>query len=131
MITTVKTSKSHFYDKYVLMCKAHNFPELKIENIDEVYVQFKDDILTYSIFLYNTGSGMCLLGYPLSNLSVDSNFRKGCLDKLFEDMEKICKKKGYNLIWTVSATERVINSLKVNGYQKGDKNVQTYIKVVS
>lgn len=131
MITTEKINKLDFYDMYVLMSKAHNFPVLRIENIDEVYVQHKDNLLTYSIFLYNTGSGMCLLGYPLSNKEVGYKLREGCLDKLFVDMEKICKEKGYNLIWTISSTERVIESLKENGYQKGDENVQTYIKVVS
>ena len=131
MIEIEKINKLDFYDMYVLMCKAHNFPALHVDNIDEVYVQFKENTLTYSIFLYNKGSGMCLLGFPLSNLSVSSIFREGCLDKLFVDMEEICKKKGYNLIWTVSATDRVIESLESNGYRKGDESVQTYIKVVS
>jgi len=127
----VKVDKEKFYDMYVKMCKMHNFPPLLLNNIEEVFVHFKDNLLTHSCFLWNTGSEMCMIGFPLSNLALPESFREGCLTKLLTGIEEICKEKGYKLIWTTSATKRVIDSLEEIGYQKGDENVQTYIKVVS
>ena len=116
---------------YVDLCRMHEFPALNIENIDEVFVHFKDNVITHSCFLWNTGSKMALIGFPLSNLALPSGFREGCLDVFIEEICQQLLKSGYNVIWTTSATDRVINSLESNGFVKGDEKVETYIKVVS
>lgn len=126
---TVKVDKIHYYDMYKKLCEMHKFPALHIDNIEEVFVHFKEGLVTHSCFKWNTGSKICILGFPLSNLGIGSKYRKGCLSKFFKDMVEQCTEDGYNLIWTTSGTERIIEVLEENGFTHADKNVQQYIKI--
>lgn len=126
---TVRVDKEMYYQMYTDICKMHKFSALHIDNIDEVFVYFKGGVVIYSCFKWNTGSKICILGFPLSNLAVKSEFRKGSLTKFFKDMVEQCTEDGYNLIWTTSGTERIIEVLKENGFTHADENVQQYIKI--
>ncbi len=131
MRKTKRLQLDKFYPIYVEMCKAHDFGIMPIKSIDEAYGIFEDDKLLYSIFVYPTFSDMALLGFPVSNKAIDSKYREGALDQMFNDLSDIFADRGYRILWTTSATERVIDSLKSTKFQLGDKNVDTYIKVLS
>ena len=125
---TVKVDKESMYQMYKDMCSLHEFPVLNIENIDEVFVHFKDRVITHFCFVWNTNSKMALMGFPISNLAIPSEFREGCLDNMIDGICCQLKEDGYNIAWTTSSTERVISSLEKNGFARGDEAVHTYIK---
>ncbi len=133
MIEFNKTKKENFYLVYKSMCESHGFPALHIDNIEEVFICKKDGLLVYSCFKWNTGSAMCMIGFPVSNLDlvVPKGFKDGLLQKFFGYISEVCKSEGYSIIWTTSATKRVERALSKSDFQKGDQNVNTYIKVLS
>jgi len=130
-MSTVRLDVEGHYSLYENMCKGHNFPPLPKESVDELFCYLVNGVPMYTCLLWNTYSNMCLLGFPVSNLEVPTEKREGMLSSFLSGIEDWCKDEGYNLIWTTSSTERVIKSLEELGYQKGDQNVQTYIKLVS
>lgn len=118
-----------FYNTYEDWCNEHKFPTILRSNVeDEVFVCYNDSTPIYSIFLWNTGSTMCLVGWPASNPFVPMAFKKGGLDYLLKGMCVYLKKRGYKLAWTVSGTERVMKSLKKAGFTLADQNINQYIK---
>ena len=74
-----------------------------------------------------------MIGFPVSNLDlvVPKGFKDGLLQKFFGYISEVCKSEGYSIIWTTSATKRVERALSKSDFQKGDQNVNTYIKVLS
>ena len=131
MIEFNKTKKEGFYTVYKSMCEAHQFPAMHIDNIEDVFICKREGLLMYSCFKWNTGSGMCMIGFPVSNLYAPKELREGLLPKFLNYISDVCKSEGYNIIWTTSATERVERALSETDFQKGDQNVNTYIKVLS
>ena len=134
MSFTLKIEKrEEFYPIYVKWCKLHGFPEITSAWFPEnAFVAYKNDIACHGIWFWNTDSALALVGYPISNKEADSEFKKGGLDFLYQEVEKYAKKEGYVSICTYSHNERptVIESLKNNGYLVGDTNVVNLIKIL-
>lgn len=128
---TKRVFKEDYYYVYCKLAEGHNFPALHYDSVDEIFIYEQDEEVMYTCLLWNTYSNMCLLGFPVSNLSIPTEQREGMLTKFIKGIEDWCKEEGYKIIWTTSATDRVIKTLEELGFGKGDENVQTYIKVVS
>ena len=131
MIEFNKTPKEDFYYVYKSTCEAHGFPAMHIDNIEEVFICKREGLLMYSCLKWNTGSAMCMIGFPISNLYAPKELREGLLPKFFNYISEVAKSEGYNIVWTTSATERVERALSETDFQKGDETANTYIKVLS
>ena len=119
-----------FWPSYLLWSEGKSFPAVHRDNVEEVIVCRKAGTLIYSCFVWNTNSKMCLIGIPLGNPNVSSDFRRGGLTELFKGMELILKERGYTKIWTTSNTWSVMRSLDKRGFIKADPNVHVYIKML-
>lgn len=120
----------YFYPTYELWCSGHKFPRLWIENIEESFVCFMDKEPIYNVFFWSTKSKICVLGFPVSNPSISYKEREGGLEYLIDKVSQYAKEKGFSLMWTTSATERVIESLNKTGFKLGDTNINQYSKVL-
>lgn len=123
-------SVDDFWNAYVMWSEERGFPVLARENVEEVIVCRREGTMIYSCFVWNTGSKMCMVGFPLGNPFVDKEFREGGLRKLFIGMEHILKKRGYGKVWTTSGTWSVMSCLEELDYIKADPNVHVYIKMI-
>lgn len=119
------------YETYCKMAEGHKFPPIPLKVIDEILAYVEGDEILYTCFVWNAGSKMTLIGFPVSNLDVDYSRRKGKLDVFIEGIVKYCKDKGTVIIWTTSGTERIMDSLDLNGFSLGDEGVNLYLNLVN
>lgn len=120
--------KELFYPTYENWCAAREFPAIKISQIDSVFVCFKGDVAIYSCFFWNTNSAFCVIGFPLSNPHIKYEEKQGGLKFMFDEIARIAKEGGYEIIWTTSDTERVIESMVESGFKTADVKVDQYYK---
>lgn len=117
-----------FYPMYKKWCCLHNFPILEEQNTPQyIYITYNDqNTPIYCCFLWNTDSRMCIIGYPVSNPEVEYKEKEGGLEHLFQTIKENIAGI-YDLIWTTSATPRIIEVLEKVGFELGDQNVNHYI----
>lgn len=120
--------KEAFYPTYENWCAMRNFPCIPIRQIDSVFVCFKGDVAIYSCFFWNTNSTFCVIGFPFSNPHVKYEDKKGGLEFMFEEMSKVAKDGGYEIMWTTSDTGRVIEGMTGAGFKVADTKVDQYYK---
>ena len=119
-----------FFPTFTQWSLKQGFPTLHIDNVEEVFVCSVDDTDVYSCFVWNTGSAMCLVGFPVKNPFVPYKVREGGLQVLFSKMAEALKKRGYTKMWTTSGTKQVEQALKENDFTLADTNVNVYIKLM-
>ncbi len=89
----------------------------------------KDGNKVCAIFLYPVnGAEICVLGWPVSNPSVERETRNEAMDLLFEQAHTQAKEMGYTMIWTTSGTKPIQDRLAKHGYTDGDTNINQYWK---
>lgn len=117
-----------FYETYQNWCSVRKFPCIPIRQIDSVFVCFKGSIAIYSCFFWNTNSTFGVVGFPFSNPHVPYDNKKGGMKFLFDEISRISKEAGYEIIWTTSDTPRVIESMIESGFKVADTQVDQYYK---
>jgi len=120
-----------YYEQYSEMAESHGFPPMPLVTIDEMLAYVEDGEILYTCFVWNAGSVMSIIGFPVSNLKVDYSKRKGKLNEFIKGIVEYCKNKGSMIVWTTSGTDRVIDSLDSNGFILGDKNVNLYLNYIN
>jgi len=71
-------------------------------------------------------SNTAWIGFPLKNPDSTKEEREGGLTYLLEESTHYLKNKGYNFIWTTSATPPVVEALKEANFKEGDTNINQY-----
>lgn len=127
----VKLTKTK--DSYNMMkswWEGHGFPTVSPSILPEsTFVCYnEEDIAVYSMCFYNTDSDLAWIGWQVSNPNIDKEQTKGCFDYLFKAIEQYARHLEYKVILTTSATDSVVSTLLNNGYNKGDEQVNHFIK---
>ncbi len=119
-----------FYTIYDDWCKQHKFPTVHIKNIEKIFTCYNFGIPIYSCLFWGTGSGMSMAGYIVSNPYSPKEYKEGGLENLMEGVAAHAKEMGYGLLWTLSSTKSIIESLKNTGFIEGDQNTNQFAKVL-
>jgi hypothetical protein len=130
--TVIQELKKDFYPTYQAMCERHSFPAFAYPLLPEsVFVCYNEnkDVL-YSIWVYNTDSGLAWMAFPVSNLEIKSEDRIGAFDFLIAEVEKWAKRQSYLFLFTTTGNKSVINALENNEFNIGDTNVDHYYKII-
>lgn len=120
--------KELFYETYENWCATREFPAININQIDSVFVCFNGDTAIYSCFFWNTNSTFCVIGFPFSNPHAPYKKKKGGMKFMFDEIARIAKEGGYEIIWTTSDTDRVIEGLTESGFKVADTKVDQYYR---
>lgn len=120
-----------FYDTAKKWWKRHKFPIIHLSFLPvNVFVVSNNDQDLYCMFFYETDSALAYLAYPISNLEVPKEQRKGGFEFLLNEMEKYAIKEGYYLNYTTSPVKVVQDALLNVGYVEGDILVNQYFKTL-
>lgn len=119
-----------FYKTLVKWWEGHNFPVVDSGFLsDKIFVCYNEKgDETYAISVYCANSGLCWLGFPVSNPNLTKEEKKGCFDGLLDGVIFFLKKVGYKYIFTTSSTKAVERKLLKFGFNEGDIKVNHYIK---
>tara|TARA_R110002073_G_scaffold3315_6_gene22359 strand:- start:21606 stop:22028 length:423 start_codon:yes stop_codon:yes gene_type:complete len=120
--------KEDFYPTFKKWCTAREFPCIPLRQIDTVFVCYLDNVAVYSCFFWNTNSTFGVVGFPMSNPNVPYSEKRGGLTTLFDQITLTAKAGGYEIIWTTSDTDRVIEGLTEVGFKTADLKVDQYYK---
>jgi len=83
-----------------------------------------------SIFMYTTNSGVCALGWPLSDKQYKEKDRKQAIELLNMACEKVCKDHGGRFLFFWGDNKKYNQTLIDQGFNEGDYNYSHLIKVV-
>lgn len=126
-----KVSTKDFYPILEYWWERHHFTAVSRGILPpEVFVVSKGETPIYSMFLYETNSGLCWIAWPLSNPDVSKTEKEGGLDFLIKKVSEYAKEKGFIVSFTTSPVRPVQESLKREGYQEGDVKVNHYLKIL-
>ncbi len=118
-----------FYDTAKEWWSKHSFPLIHISFLPvNVFVVSNNNQDLYCMFFYETDSALAYLAYPISNLEVSKEKRKGGFEFLLKEIEKYALKEGYYLTYTTSPIKSVQDILLNIGYIEGDLLVNQYFK---
>lgn len=128
-LTIIKTEE--FYDVLKYWWESHDFKPVDINAVPEhVFVAHNGKEPLYSMFLYETNSKLCWIGWQLANPDASKEDREGGLDFLIKQVTTYATKIGYKYCFTTSPVEVVQASLLKNGYVGADLQVNQYFKVL-
>ena len=128
-VKNVKTNM--FYPTMKAWWEGHNFPVLDRNFLpEEVFVCYNGHIAIYSICFYHTDSGLCWIGFPVSNPDVDKETKEGGFSNLLEAVSEYAKQCGYNFMFTTSPIKHVQDILVSSDFNLGDENVNHYLKIL-
>lgn len=118
-----------FYPIVEEWCKGNNFPIVDSGLLsDKVFVCFNDkEKPTHCISVYFTNSGICWIGFPITNPKIDIVEKKECLNYLLQSLVFMINEMGYRYIFTTSKTKTIEDKLQTLGFHIGDSNVNHYI----
>lgn len=123
--------KDEFYPTYVEWSKHYGFLARYIDEIDTVFACYKEDVLLYTCFFWNTNSAFCMIGFPFANPYATKEEKEGGLEALFTGMAKQANEAGYRVMWTTSDTPPVEEALQNVGFHMGDQSVNQYLGILS
>ena len=128
-VKNIKTGE--FYPTLKSWWEGHNFPVLDINFLpEEVFVCYNGDIAIYAICFYHTDSGLCWVGFPVSNPFVGKETKEDGFEKIMTAVSEYAKQAGYNYIFTTSPIKYVQDILLETGFNLGDSNVNHYLKIL-
>ena len=88
---------------------------------------FKNNIPICAGWLFRTDSNTAIAGWNISTR--DREDRKGCIEKLIEELENLAKKLGFELLNYPASNPNLRNKLEKKGYGDfADKNITNYFK---
>lgn len=123
---------SEFYRVLKLWWSIHEFPLISPSFLPEtIWVSYSGNTPTHSVFCYKTNSNVCWLSFPTSNPALLSTARKGGLTNLFNKVEEVVGKEGYEYMFTTSGTTSIEGALGKVGYTKGDSDISHYTKKIN
>lgn len=88
----------------------------------------KENIPIASIFIYTTNSGVCALGWTLSDKNYKQKDRKEAMVLLNMACENVCKKHGGKFLFYWGNNKKYNNTLEKLGFVEGDKDYSHLIK---
>ena len=119
--------KQEFYPTYVKWCEKHDFPPMVYECLPQnVFVCYRINEPVYCVWFWNTDSGICWIGYFVSNKDIEYSQRANGITLLLEEVKKYAKSENYVSIFITSGTESVIKELQKNGFLEADININQY-----
>lgn len=83
-----------------------------------------------STFMYTTNSGVCALGWPLSNKNYKSEDRAVAVEFLNKACEEMWKAHGGKFLFFWGDNKKYIDCLKQQGFNEGDNNYSHLIKQI-
>ncbi len=90
----------------------------------------KEDVPIASVFMYTTNSGVCALGWPLSDKNYQKEDRKQAMKLLNIACENVWKKHGGRFMFFWGDNKKYNKSLEDIGFVEGDKNYSHLIKKI-
>lgn len=125
--TISKVSKNEIYQTVTKWWIKRNFPIVAYPLLPETaYVYTVGDEDVAIVFLYKTDSTLVWSAYPTTNPESSKEFReKG----LLELNQVIVEDNHDMLVFTTTSNPRIEQSLIKAGYEKGDENVNHYVKI--
>ncbi|WP_303811775.1 hypothetical protein [Apibacter mensalis] len=109
--------------------EGNRFPKEAINWLStKMLVVYKGELPIYRIFIYDTNSAICWIGWELANPEATKEQKKGGLDFLIKEVCNYAKYNGYSTVFTTSQNPAIIAKLLENQFQKGDSKVNHYIK---
>ena len=119
--------KSEFYPTYVKWCEMHDFPPMIFDCLpNTVFVCYSLNVPVYCVWLWNTDSGICWIGFLTSNKQVEYTQREGGIALLIEESKIYAKSVGYNSLFITSGDEIIIKELEKSGFVEADVNINQY-----
>lgn len=100
-------------------------PEMLSENGIMI---FNDNIPICAGWLFRTDSNTAIAGWNISTRG-HKDKRKGCVEKLIEELESLAKKLGFELLNYPASNPNLRNKLEKRGFGDfADKNITNYFK---
>lgn len=90
----------------------------------------KENIPIASVFMYTTNSGVCALGWPLSDKNYKQEDRKQAMILLNTACENVWKAHGGKFLFFWGNNKKYNNSLEEIGFVEGDTNYSHLIKQI-
>ena len=129
--TIKKVKTDDFYDTMLEWWEGHKFAKVSREMLPETtFVYYVKGKAVYSTCFYNTDSGLCWVGWQLSDPNTTKEHKESGLERLFNYINTYARGLHYSIVFTTSNTPIVEENLVKTGSQIGDTNVNHYIKIL-
>lgn len=122
-----KHSKEEFYPTYCKWSEVHGFPIMNSEVLPQnCFVTYIDDIPIYAMWYWFTDAKVSVLGFMMSDKTVNYKLRIGGKQALIKRIIEYAKSKNQLLLYCPTTSESVIEVIKEFGFSQGDKDSSQY-----